>query len=236
MKLSERNKEIATKQYISQLQENERIKSEYALQLEDKILERTQELRLSNDALLKSNTILNEQAKTIEKVNKLLYADNLNLASGMAEQKKARAVLKEMTYKEFLEVYPDDDACIKILEQLKWADGFQCRRCKNVKALIDEHDKSRRCTKCGNFESVKSNTLFHSCKFPLTKAFYIAYLINFFEKSISSKKLSEELDLRLKTCWDFRNKAFASYQEMIRLHGKTKNSHWYQMLLIDSVL
>ncbi len=34
------------------------------------------------------------------------------------------------TYREFVEMFPDDQACATYLEQLRWPDGFVCPACR----------------------------------------------------------------------------------------------------------
>ncbi|OQX31374.1 MAG: hypothetical protein B0D96_12945, partial [Candidatus Sedimenticola endophacoides] len=33
------------------------------------------------------------------------------------------------TYREFVEMFPDDLACASYLETLRWPDGFKCPKC-----------------------------------------------------------------------------------------------------------
>ena len=54
---------------------------------------------------------------------------------------------------------------------------------------------SRRCTKCKTEESATAHTIFHKCKFPLTEAFKITYIVCH-NPEISIYKLSENINLQ----------------------------------------
>ncbi|MDO9634594.1 MAG: hypothetical protein Q7J05_06040, partial [Paludibacter sp.] len=48
--------------------------------------------------------------------------------------------------------------------------------------------------------------LFHNVKFPLNKAFYIAYQVCIRGNDISSYNYSEQLGINQMTCWKFRKR------------------------------
>src|SRR5665647_3513097 len=73
------------------------------------------------------------------------------------------------------ELFVSDEKCMEFLADLKWADGFTCRKCGNTNFCTGKSSYSRRCTKCKSEESAASGTIFHNCKFPIHKAFVIAY-------------------------------------------------------------
>lgn len=107
---------------------------------------------------------------------------------------------------EFQKQFPDDEACYKYLDELKWGKGYQCIKCKNRKYHAGQGKLGRKCSLCNHQESVTSNTLFHKVKFPILKAFYMVYYISTSKKGISSTELSRKLQLRQKTCWLFKRK------------------------------
>ena len=63
---------------------------------------------------------------------------------------------------------------------------------------------NRRCTKCRYEESPTSGTMFDKVKFSMLKAFHIAFKISTKKKGMSSLELSNEFELRQKTCWEFK--------------------------------
>ena len=116
------------------------------------------------------------------------------------------ARFKSLSIFEFQSKFPDDDACLSYLADLKWKEGYECPKCKNRKYGKGVDKYERQCTKCCYLESPTAGTLFHKVKFSLLKAFWIVYYISTNKKGIASTELSRKLDLRQKTCWLFKQK------------------------------
>jgi len=206
-------KEISQQKVVHQLQENQRLKDSLNQELEIKIRERTSELQESNEELKKAQTKLSEayrqleeQAQAISQLNERLNADNKELKINVKELSKARVMFKTVNFDEFSSIYPDDEACLRYLADLKWKSGYLCRKCKNDTYSEGRSAYSRRCTKCGYEESATAFTIFHRNRLPLTKAFYMVFLVSTYKKGISSEELSRKLELRQKTCWTFKQK------------------------------
>jgi hypothetical protein len=109
---------------------------------------------------------------------------------------------------QFKTLFPDEKACLSLLSEIKWKEGFECKKCGNTNYCSGKLPFSRRCTKCKKEESVTANTLFHRCKIPLNKAFEIAFLVCNVD-DISSYKLSRRTDIRHMTCYHFQKKVLA---------------------------
>lgn len=105
------------------------------------------------------------------------------------------------------EYFENDDKCLDYLVKTKWSNGFECRKCGNNNFCDGKVPFSRRCTRCKNEESAIANTLFHNIKFPVSKAFYIAYQVCEDPGNIiSTYDLALKSGLRQMTCWNFRHK------------------------------
>ena len=104
----------------------------------------------------------------------------------------------------FNRTFQTDEDCLSYLASLKWAEGFQCKRCTNNKYCQGKKLHNRRCTKCTYEESPTAGTMFDKVKFSLLKAFHIAFKISTKKKGMSTLELSNEFDLRQKTCWEFK--------------------------------
>lgn len=120
-------------------------------------------------------------------------------------------------------MFKDDNLCLDFLSQLKWANGFTCKKCNNDNFCEGKVPYSRRCTRCKNEESATANTLFHNIKFPISKAFYIAFEI-FKNKKISIFEVSQTLGIKELTCWNFRNKV---EERLIRLTNSSNSDKLY---------
>lgn len=114
--------------------------------------------------------------------------------------------VKEISEEQLAELFESDDKCLEFLASVKWEEGFVCRKCGNTNFCHGKTPYSRRCTKCKTEESAAAGTIFHNCKFPLHKAFYIAYNVCKGKEELSTYEFARRLSLRQMTCWKFRNK------------------------------
>jgi hypothetical protein len=103
-------------------------------------------------------------------------------------------------------LFVSDEKCLEFLADLKWPEGFTCRKCGNTNFCAGKTPYSRRCTKCKSEESATSGTIFHNCKFPIHKAFIIAYNVCKGKEDVSTYEFARRLALRQMTCWNFKTK------------------------------
>jgi hypothetical protein len=122
------------------------------------------------------------------------------------------------------ELFQSDEKCYNFLSELKWSNGFICRKCGNTNYCPGKTSHSRRCTKCKTEESAAAGTIFHNCKFPISKAFYIAYNVCKGKEEISTYEFARRLSLRQMTCWNFKTKIQHALQEMDSLTDREKSS------------
>jgi len=128
---------------------------------------------------------------------------------------------KELTDEQLNELFTNDGKCYEFLAELKWSDGFTCRKCGNNNSCPGKAPHSKRCTKCKTEESASAGTIFHNCKFPVSKAFYIAYNVCKGKEELSTYEFARRLSLRQMTCWNFKTKIRHAMEEMDSLsHGE----------------
>lgn len=130
---------------------------------------------------------------TQQNLNKIREIGTLSIE--LTENKLAR----------FKEIFPDDQSCLSLLSDLKWKDGFTCKKCGNQNSCRGKSPYSRRCTRCKKEESATANTIFHRCKIPINTAFELAYLACTFP-AVSSYEISRKFDMRHMTCYHFKKK------------------------------
>jgi len=106
---------------------------------------------------------------------------------------------------EFTERFKTDLDCKKYLSELKWADGYSCKKCRHGKCQT-RVDYSRVCNICSHIESPTAGTLFHKVKFGLKKAFFISFEVSATTKSISANQCSRRYGISYKTAWLFMHK------------------------------
>jgi len=105
----------------------------------------------------------------------------------------------------FHKVFSTDEDCYRYLADIKWSNTeYHCKKCGHTKYYKGVKPFSRRCMKCKYDESPTAATMFDKCKFPLLLAFHIAFKISTKKKGMSSLELSQEFELRQKTCWEFK--------------------------------
>lgn len=116
------------------------------------------------------------------------------------------------------ELFADSDKVLKFIAGVKWKDGYVCRKCAHTNYCEGKTPSSRRCTRCKKEESATAHTIFHNIKFPVNKAFYIAYNVCVLGNDFSSYNYSDQLGLNQMTCWKFRKRI----QDCIIRNGKEK--------------
>jgi len=119
-----------------------------------------------------------------------------------------------LTPEQLEKLFESDDSCLEFLANLKWDKGFVCRKCGNTNYCSGKTPHSRRCTKCKSEESATTGTIFHNCKFPISKAFYIAYNVCKGKEEISTYEFARRLSLRQMTCWNFKTKTISALNQM----------------------
>jgi hypothetical protein len=122
------------------------------------------------------------------------------------------------------EMFHNDEKCLEFLAEIKWTNGFVCKKCGNTNSCPGSEPFSRRCTKCKAKESATNGTIFHGVKFPISKAFYIAYNVCKGKEDISSYEFGRRLSLRQMTCWNFKTKIRHALDGMDTLSTKERNS------------
>jgi hypothetical protein len=74
---------------------------------------------------------------------------------------------------EFQHQFTDATSCLAYLADMKWKDGYQCRRCGCKDYTKGYHPFARRCKDCRYDESATAHTIFHNLKFNLLKHFMV---------------------------------------------------------------
>lgn len=104
------------------------------------------------------------------------------------------------------ELFVDNEKVLKFVADIKWQHGFVCRNCGHTNYCDGKTPSSRRCTRCKKEESAAAHTIFHNIKFPISKAFFIAYNVCVLGNEFSSYNFSDQLGLNQMTCWKFRKR------------------------------
>jgi hypothetical protein len=215
VRILKKKEEEAQTQIIKQLKLNEELKDALNKNLEDQVQERTRELLAANQQLLL-------QSEEISRMNVLLEKDNITLHHDIEKITHDRVMSAEVDFEEFSKIYPDRETCFKFLSDLKWANGYTCKKCNNTHYGHGHLPYSRRCSKCGYEESVIAYTILQNTRIPISKAFYMIFLMYSTNGKISSHKLSGILSIRQSTCWAYSSrikKAMSSRKKDLKNAG-----------------
>jgi transposase-like protein len=101
-----------------------------------------------------------------------------------------------------IEAFPNEEACVKHLEMLRWPKGIVCPCCGSMRKIY--HVKRSfvyKCADCNNQFSVRKGTIFEESRLPLQKWFAAAFLITSNRKGIASTQLHREIGVTQKTAW-----------------------------------
>jgi len=245
VRMLKNKKNKAQKRVIEQMKVNERLQQSLNDELEKKVEERTREvmekssellekshvIAVQNRELIEKNFLLEKQAEEISRMNLLLQNDNKKLKTNIDKITDDRILSKEMEYEEFVLKYPDRESCYKFLADMKWDKEYHCVRCGHANFCAGKTPYSRRCTKCTYEESVLQNTIFENVKIPISKAFYLVYLMYYYNGEISSYRLSEKLEIRQSTCWNYAVKVKKIMQERGKKNVKRDKMGWTKLVI-----
>jgi hypothetical protein len=229
-----RKRHQAQDQLVEQLRENQALKDQLNTELEALVARRTDELRQQNDTiatqnreLLETNSLLALQSAAIEQLNRDLSRD-------LQDQKEARLQARDFDFGEFSQLYPDKDACLRYLADLKWQYGYRCRKCGHEKSCEAREPFARRCTRCRYVESATTGTLLQKCKFPIVKALYAVFLLHAHRGRYAPAELARVLELRPATSWAFAQKVLAALDRRRQAPDYEESESWTHVLFDDT--
>lgn len=112
--------------------------------------------------------------------------------------------------REFQTVFPNDAACAKYLELLRWPDGFACPKCKVQAEPYRFPSRSSvvlRCRKCKANASLTAGTVMQATHTPLAVWFWGAYLVTTHTPGQSALQFQRQLGLsRYETAFQILHK------------------------------
>lgn len=111
---------------------------------------------------------------------------------------------------EFQRVFPDDHACAKYLEAMRWPDGFTCPKCRHTDKPYRFATRSSvvlRCRTCKVNTSLTAGTVMQSTHTPLSTWFWAAYLATTQTPGQSALQFQRQLGLtRYETAFQILHK------------------------------
>lgn len=96
--------------------------------------------------------------------------------------------------------FPDQQACIKHLEKLRW-NGKPVSPFDPSSVVYTCSEGRYKCKNTGKYFNVKVGTVFEDTKIPLIKWFMALYMFSSHKKGISSHQLAKDIDVTQKSAW-----------------------------------
>ena len=114
---------------------------------------------------------------------------------------------KALSLMQFQKKFGTEKACQKHLFRLRWPEGFRCPRCQHGEAYFHRTRQLYHCKACGYQASLTAGTIFHKTRTPLTKWFWMIWLMGRQKSGISMLSLQRMLEIKsYKTVWTMGHK------------------------------
>lgn len=107
---------------------------------------------------------------------------------------------------EFMDMFPTEDDCRRLIVQHRWPNGFVCSECGGVRAWFLHGRELYECAECHYQGSVTAGTIFHKTRTDLRKWLLAIWLLASTKKAPSAAELSRQLGVTHKTAWLIRRK------------------------------
>lgn len=101
---------------------------------------------------------------------------------------------------DLLKAFPNDQACIDHLTNLRWKEGVISPFDSSSKVYVCAGNKYK-CKNTGKYFNVKTATLFENTKIELQKWFLSIWIVTAHKKGISSLQLHRDIGVTQKTAW-----------------------------------
>ena len=228
-----RKKHQAQDRLVEQLRENQDLKDRLNSELEALVARRTDELRHQNDTVAAQNQELLEANSLLALQSAAIAQLNGDLSRDLLAEKTARIEARAVDLGEFSQIYPDKDACLRYLADLKWAlpNHYRCRKCGHEKSCEARELYARRCTRCRYVESATTGTILQKCKIPIVKALYAVFLLHAHKGHYSPAELARVLEMRPATSWTFAQKLLAALRRRRLAPDFDEGEPWSYVLL-----
>ena len=110
--------------------------------------------------------------------------------------------MKPTTIRQFFQQFPDDDACLKHLFDVRFGQGHTCPKCKREARWYPiKAERAFSCQWCGHHIHPTVGTLFEKSRTPLQLWFYVIFKFTKTRHGVSAKEIERELGVTYKTAW-----------------------------------
>jgi transposase len=109
---------------------------------------------------------------------------------------------KPRTISQFFKQFPDDEACLSHLFEIRFGQGFACPACERPSNWYRiKAERAYSCQWCGHHLHPTVGTPFEQTRTPLQLWFYAIHLFTTTRHGVSAKELERQLGVTYKTAW-----------------------------------
>jgi transposase len=145
--------------------------------------------------------------------------------------------INRFTIDEFREMYPNEDACLDKIFQLRFK-GLVCPKCESTKEFTRvKNRRSYQCPNCGQQVYPTKDTVFEKTTTPLTYWFYAIFLQTTTRNGVAAKELERQLNVCYKTALRMSHqiKILMANNRLGKLTGKVQVDESYFGMKFDNM-
>jgi len=110
--------------------------------------------------------------------------------------------MKQTTVRRFFDQFPNDEACLEHLFNVRFGQGTVCPKCeREAKWYRLASEQAYSCEWCGHHIHPMVGTIFEKSRTPLQLWFYAMFLFTSSRHGVSGKELQRQLGVTYKTAW-----------------------------------
>ncbi|MCY4071948.1 MAG: IS1595 family transposase [Chloroflexi bacterium] len=100
-----------------------------------------------------------------------------------------------------LEIIPDERTAIELVESRRWPAGIVCPYCESERTTRQRSYQYHQCKDCRRKFTCRTNTIFERSHIPMQKWLLAIFLLEKYERGISSTQLAKVLGITQKSAW-----------------------------------
>ncbi|MCZ0811103.1 IS1595 family transposase [Roseovarius sp. EGI FJ00037] len=110
--------------------------------------------------------------------------------------------MKQANVRQFFQQFPNDDACLEHLFNVRFGQGHVCPKCeRSAKWYRLQSEQAYSCQWCGHHIHPMVGSIFEKSRTPLQLWFYAIFLFTTSKHGVSGKELQRQLGVTYKTAW-----------------------------------
>lgn len=110
--------------------------------------------------------------------------------------------MKMTNVRQFFNQFPNDDACLEHLFNVRFGQGYVCPKCQRAaKWYRLQSEQAYSCQWCGHHLHPMVGSIFEKSRTPLQLWFYAIFLFTTSKHGVSAKELQRQLGVTYKTAW-----------------------------------